>query len=353
MQSLSGAGVGASKNNTSESTLSTMARRTLLFALLATALPFAHSFTRNPLSPPSLSLTNHAELSIGFMDMNNGSPMMTTKDGSRDLGRRSSMKTKIYNFLSNDEIESTSTTETSKSWPLICLSGTISFFYWYWLVLGALAVSQGMPFVPDWIPLTPGWPPMDADLEPVLADSQNFFYLSTLLQNPDAPYVQPVRLAAFNVAEAWIFAFLPLLWADGKRRLNKWGLLATWGLLGINLTNAFMAPYIFLTEFNSNEDADAFNAYKNRWVSATFGGISSLVGCHAALQCASTATVSDWNEMMTLIQTDRTYTAFAVDLCLFSFFQPVLLSRVRPDGQRKTTDHVPFVGLMAWLFERD
>jgi hypothetical protein len=76
------------------------------------------------------------------------------------------------------------------------------------MVFSSFAAAQGWPGVPDILPLHPGWPPSDADLQPVLEDSFHFFYLSDLIGNEDAPYVQPIRLAAFNVAEAWIFAFL-------------------------------------------------------------------------------------------------------------------------------------------------
>jgi len=55
--------------------------------------------------------------------------------------------------------------------------------------------------------------------------------------------------------------------------------------------------------------------------------------------------------MTNLVKADRTYSAFAVDLVLFSVFQPIILKRVR-DGERDVVDFVPWVGLGAWLFHK-
>jgi hypothetical protein len=98
--------------------------------------------------------------------------------------------------------------------------GAISFFYWYVLVLGAAVNANGLP-IPDFIPMVPGWPVSESDLAPVLEDSFHFFYISKLLHNPDAPFVSPPRLAVFNLVEAWIFAMLPVLWKDERRRLPR------------------------------------------------------------------------------------------------------------------------------------
>lgn len=121
---------------------------------------------------------------------------------------------------------------------------TIAFAYWYILVFGAAAASAGLP-VPDFIPLVPGWPPSDADLAPALEDSAHFFYIKDIFEGKDVN-VPPVRLAVFNFAEAWIFAFLPALLADAKRLPLPAVLFAWTG--GLGLTNAFLAPYLFLCE---------------------------------------------------------------------------------------------------------
>lgn len=235
--------------------------------------------------------------------------------------------------------------DISTDWLKVGLYETVAILYWYLMVLGSLVASKDLP-VPEWLPLIPGWPPSDADLKPVLEDSQHFFYLSELLGKEDAPYVNPVRLAAFNFPEAWIFGMLPVLWKD-PRRLNKWALLTTWALLGINLTNAFLAPYLLVTELNTASSPD--DRPKNVVFSALFGLVASAVASYALFQCITVATTQDWMDYSQLVTTDRTYLAFTVDLALFSVFQPLILSRVK--ASTGVIDYVPFVGLIAWLFQ--
>ena len=236
-------------------------------------------------------------------------------------------------------------------WSKVALFGTVGFFYWYWLVLGALIATNGGPGIPDFLPLSPGWPPSEEDLKPVLEDSQHFFYLSELLGKTDTVYVQPVRLAAFNLVEAWMVAFLPALWKDPKR-LPRPVLLVLWALLGINLTNAFLAPYLCYTELSSNVSETSHRPFpKNRLVSLLFGSITTAVVWFAIIQSAAVATQDDWTNFGDLIQTDRSYLAFGVDLILFSLFQPLVLQRAGGDEyELKTSDYIPFFGLAIWLF---
>ena len=250
--------------------------------------------------------------------------------------------------------------KTSPSIPKFVLFTSIGILYWYLMVFAAAAAANGLP-VPDFIPLVPGWPPSDADLQPVIEDSYHFFYLSELLQNVDAPYVSPPRLAVFNVVEAWIFGLLPLLWRDPKR-LPRPLLLLGWSILGINLTNAFLAPYLAASELvvPSAESMTTDNAApgKNPVVSAIFGAIVTAVVANALYQSIVVATASDWNEFWTLAQRDRTYLAFCVDPILLAIFQPLIFSRIRnnedEEERNKVLDYVPIVGLIAWLlFEQD
>jgi hypothetical protein len=248
---------------------------------------------------------------------------------------------------------------TTINWPTVLFLGTISSLYWYWMVLAAAAVANdwlGSALVPDFVPLVPGWPPSDQDLQPVIEDSFHFFYLSELLHNQDAPEVNPIRLAAFNIDEAWIFAYLIALWRDPKR-LPRPILLISWLALGINLTNAFLAPYLLVTEFNrgtnnENNDAGAPNPGKNPIVAALFGAITIMVVTYALSQTLS-AGPEAWHEFGSLVARDRTYLAFCVDLPLFSIFQPILLSRVKGKSDLQTIDYVPILGLVAWLFSKE
>ncbi len=223
----------------------------------------------------------------------------------------------------------------------------VSFLYWYLLVLGAAAQANGLP-VPDFIPMVPGWPVSDSDLAPVLEDSYHFFYLSDLLNNPDAPIVSPPRLAIFNLVEAWIFAMLPALWRDESRRLSRPVLLVTWLALGINLTNAFLAPYLAITELRgSNKEESEIPAKKNSFVAGVFAAIAIAVVGHAASESFTVATAADWADFAQLAKTDRSYLAFCVDPVLFAIFQPLLLARIKK--QSEPQDYIPFLGLMFWL----
>jgi hypothetical protein len=237
--------------------------------------------------------------------------------------------------------------QNNADWVCVGLFASVGFFYWYWMVLGAAAQTNGLP-VPDFIPMTPGWPATDQDFAPVLEDSYHFFYLSELIQNKDAPHVIPPRLGIFNFVEAWVFAFLPALWKD-PRRLSRPVLLGSWLLLGINLTNAFLAPYLLLTEIRTPAE-ETFS--KNRMVSGVFGGIASAVVGYAVLQCSTVATGADWAEFWDLVKMDRSYLAFCVDPVVLAIFQPLILARAN-HGSSKPLDYVPFVGLIAWLFQSD
>lgn len=228
---------------------------------------------------------------------------------------------------------------------------TTAFFYWYWLVLGAAAKANGLPLIPDFLPMTPGWPPSQDDLQGPIDDAYHFFYLSELIGNDDAPYAPPTRLAVYNIAEAWIFAVLPALWKD-PQRLPRPALLGLWSILGINLTNAFLAPYLFVTAavFVDDDDDGAMPVReKNAVVAGAFGSIATAVAGYALYETVTMTTLSDWQDFIGECQRDRTYFAFVVDWVLFSFFQPYILKRAK-GGENDSLDFVPFVGLMNFLF---
>jgi hypothetical protein len=266
------------------------------------------------------------------------------------------------NNNSNKESDSRgSTTTTTTNWTHFGLFAGISILYWYLLVFGAAAKVNGLP-VPDFIPMdTPGWPATQDDFQPLLDDSYHFLYLSELFQNNDAPYVIPPRLSVFNIVEAWIVAVLPVLWKDPKR-LPRPVLLASWLLLGINLTNAFLAPYLAITELrtaSSSSSSSSLSTSKNRVFSSVFGGIAAAVAGYAVFQSVVVATGADWTAFGELAATDRSYFAFCVDPILLAILQPFLLARVTTNASSssssllKPLDYVPFVGLIAWLFAGD
>jgi len=259
----------------------------------------------------------------------------------------------------DDDLATTMSTTLSTRNPIVLTGlGIIAFLYWYWLVFGAAAKANGLPFIPDFLPMVPGWPPTEQDLQGPLEDFPHFFYLSELIGNTDAPYAPPTRLAVYNVAEAWIFGYLPALWKD-PWRLPRPILLALWAILGINLTNAFLAPYLLVTAALGGDSQPPTESQltkpvreKNRLVSAAFGGIATAVVAYALLQTVTATTMQDWETFFQTCQQDRTYFAFVVDLVLFSILQPYILKRA--DGgkeENRPLDYVPLVGLLAWLFE--
>jgi hypothetical protein len=242
---------------------------------------------------------------------------------------------------------------STTNWTNFGLFAGVSVLYWYLMVFGAAAKVNGLP-VPDFIPMDiPGWPATQEDLQPVIDDSYHFFYLSELLHNKDAPYVIPPRLAVFNFVEAWIFALLPVLWKDPKR-LPRPLLLGSWLILGINLTNAFMAPYLAITEFRREPSSEEASIPKNRVFSSAFGGTAAAVAGYALFQSVVVATGADWTEFWELAANDRSYFAFCLDPIVLAIFQPFLLARVKKnESSLEPLDYVPFVGLIAWLFRGD
>ena len=272
--------------------------------------------------------------------------------------------------VASTEVTLFSSTKNNVNWTNITLFTMVGFLYWYWMVLGAAAKLNGLPFIPEFIPMIPGWPVSTEELQPAIEDSYHFFYLSDILQTNDAPYVIPPRLAIFNFVEAWIFATLPALWADNsQRRLPRPILLSSWLILGINLTNAFLAPYLLITEFRTpnneiNDGTTTTNGNngdnKNKIVASVFGIIATVVVSYATYEWIFDTTTNDWNQFWNLVETDRTYLAFCLDPCLFAIFQPIILRRVRESKQGKevdqalqqpVVDYIPFVGLISWLFE--
>ena len=311
--------------------------------LAARALAFQPS-TRNSLFPARGSLAKQAQIS----------QQLPKQPRQIQIGKDA---VTALSLSTNDD---SSTSNNCPASPIAAVSfGTIAFAYWYLLVFGAAAASAGLP-VPDFIPLVPGWPPSDADLAPALEDSAHFFYIKDILEGKDAS-VPPVRLAVFNFAEAWIFAFLPALLADAKQLPLPAVLFAWTG--GLGLTNAFLAPYLFLREAfalggdgDVDDNASSTKGGRNALLSVAVGGIATAVATYAGYDCLTASTVSDWGDFLQLARDDRTYLAFLVDLVLFSASQSFLLRRVhnqqKDDGDETMPPiySMPFAGLMAWLF---
>jgi hypothetical protein len=98
-------------------------------------------------------------------------------------------------------------------------------------------------------------------------------------------------------------------------------------VLGISLTDAFLAPYLFATELKSSSSESAKitdnqqtppPTKKNRSISAAFGTVILAVTLIAIQQCFAVATSQGWNEMTNLVRIDRgpTWPLPWISLCL-------------------------------------
>lgn len=231
-----------------------------------------------------------------------------------------------------------------------------------------MAVNNG-PFIPEGLPLTPGWPPSETDLAPVLEDSTHFFYIADVLNalkggvgdgvtGNEMAVPPPLRLALFNLAEAWMFAFLPLLLRD-RRRLPLLVIFTMW-FGGLGLTNAFLAPYMAVRELLPRQDVSPLGEMEGVSVggsdggtilSLTIGVLSGVVVTYALLQIIGLGMDGELDKALedfgALVISDRTYLAFCVDLSLFSFFQVRLFQGVRSTALG--SHNIPLLGLLRWL----
>ncbi|CAM9907787.1 unnamed protein product [Heterosigma akashiwo] len=194
----------------------------------------------------------------------------------------------------------------------------------------------------------------DSDLAPAIEDSVHFFYLSDILNSIEHQVGenQPpaLRLGLFNIAEAWIFAFLPVMQQDSKR-LPGPVVFCTWlGALG--LTNAFLAPYMacreLLSFLSGNNPDRQTRTITQRISSFSFAAVGAAVVGYAMLQITSVLTgdggSAEWDSFKSLVVSDRTYLAFCVDLFLFSVFQAWLLK-----DSEGVAGEIPLVGLLLCL----
>jgi hypothetical protein len=121
----------------------------------------------------------------------------------------------------------------------------LSLLLWF-ATIGYIAMLLLAP--PNLLPGEPVWAIRPETIDEVLGESLNFFFVLPLLNAigvhlMEAATLHPASEAFFNFSEAWIFMFLPLLWADAKGdRLPR---TAIWGG-AMFLTNIFLMPYMAL-----------------------------------------------------------------------------------------------------------
>ncbi|WP_088243323.1 nuclear transport factor 2 family protein [Calothrix rhizosoleniae] len=206
------------------------------------------------------------------------------------------------------------------------------------------------------IPGEPVWAIRPETLQEIINESLNFFLVLPILNllgitYMEAPIVHPASEALFNLAEAWIFMFLPLLLADPRgRNLPKVGI---WGM-AMFLTNVFLIPYMAL---RLNTPLPEERDYKKYFLARIFGWIGLIVGSIAIFwgfvgRPEFGDLASRGHYFLSQITTNRVAIAFCVDLTLFYIFQVVLLGTVISQGSKtRWLRFVPFWGLAVSLIK--
>lgn len=205
------------------------------------------------------------------------------------------------------------------------------------------------------LPGEPVWAIQPETLQEILNESINFFFILPILNAVGINYMQaaiahPWVEALFNIAEAWIFMFLPLLLADPRGRgLPK---LLIWSL-SMFLTNTFLGPYMALRATTPQTDEEVKTT--KGLIARVFGWTGLIVGTIGLIwSVVGRPEFGDFTErakyFVEHLMRDRVTIAFCVDLVLFALFQAVLLGTIEPPGsQKRWLRFVPFWGLAAWL----
>ncbi|MEO1591300.1 MAG: hypothetical protein AAFU71_08415 [Cyanobacteria bacterium J06632_22] len=237
---------------------------------------------------------------------------------------------------------------TTTSTPKI---SAISLALWVGVIcyVGLLLLSP-----PSWLPGEPVWAIKPETLQEIFDESLNFFFVLPILNHLglnllSAPVVHPASEAFFNVAEAWIFMFLPLILRDAKgRHLPQ---VAIWSL-AMFLTNVFLMPYMAL-----RREARLQDTAVPGWVEKLFGLIGLVVGTLAVgwfvfARPAFGGLDDRGAYFIQQVLSNRVTLAFCVDLGLFWLFQTWLMGAVMATGApRRWLRWVPLWGLALWLLD--
>jgi len=212
---------------------------------------------------------------------------------------------------------------------------TAGALYWYILLLS----PQGQF---SFLGGPPAWAIDETTLRNVIDESLNFFYIwpgldSIGLPSPTTigiplPSVDPLRLALFNLAEAYALMLLPLLLWDRPKR----GDVYNWWAPAMFLTNAILLPY-----FTTRAIAGPPPGPKAKPSWAPIFGVTGLLVAAVALW----QSLGLWGDLMPLVLGDRVAFAFLVDCTLFAMLQGYVFAETPGPAWR----FVPFFGLAAWL----
>ncbi|NEQ51450.1 MAG: hypothetical protein F6K11_15130 [Leptolyngbya sp. SIO3F4] len=216
--------------------------------------------------------------------------------------------------------------------------------------VGLLLISP-----PGWLPGDPIWAIQPDTIQEILDESLNFFFILPILNLLgisflQAPTINPAALGFFNMAEAWIFMFLPLMLMDKRSQHLPRRMLWT---LSMFLTNVFLMPYMALrlNQFAPNEE----KLPNKGTLARLFGSLGLTVGNLAVVWfCFNRPELggvfSRFDYLGQQVLTNRVTLAFIVDITLFWVFQIWLMGAVIPVGDRlRALRLIPFWGLGIWL----
>lgn len=208
---------------------------------------------------------------------------------------------------------------------------------------------------PGWLPGEPVWAIQPDTIQEIFDESLNFFFILPLLNLVGisylpAPTVNPAVQGFFNLAEAWIFMFLPLIQMDERGQDLPRNFL--WGL-SMFLTNVFLMPYMALRLRCPKSNSKKL--LHQGTLARLFGSIGLTVGNLAIIWfCLNRpelgGVISRFNYLGQQMVSNRVTLAFTVDMCLFWVFQIWLMGAVIPvDHRVRALRFVPFWGLAIWL----
>ena len=208
---------------------------------------------------------------------------------------------------------------------------------------------------PGWLPGEPVWAIQTDTIREILDESLNFFFILPLsnlvgFSYLQAPVVNPAAQGFFNLAEAWIFMFLPLMRMD--RRSQHLPNVMLWSL-AMFLTNVFLMPYMALRLRQSVSETQSLPTKGT--LARCFGFLGLSVGSLAVIWfCLNQPDIGGLGSRLDYlgqqIAHNRVTLAFAVDMILFWIFQVWLMGALIPAGKRfRPMRFVPFWGLAIWL----
>lgn len=225
------------------------------------------------------------------------------------------------------------------------------------LLWAATAVYVGLLLLSPsaWLPGDPVWAITPDTLEEILNESLNFFFILPLLNiigisYLQAPTVNPAMQGFFNLAEAWIFMFLPLMLLDKRSQHLPKKLF--WGL-AMFLTNVFLMPYMALRL--GTPPSNLQKSLNKGTLARLFGSFGLIVGNLAVIWfCFNRpelgGVISRLDYLGQQLVSNRVTLAFAVDMALFWIFQIWLMGAIVAKGERgRALRFIPFWGLGLWL----